>query len=180
MKYIFKKRKGFIFNCRRQDGFSIVEIVIYLAIFTMVSVLVINSFVTVMSSFSTTRTNRDLLESGITSMERMSREIRQATNVDLAASNLSGGILQLNSKDQLGNSIVIKFNKEASLLNLYQDGILSGNLLRQNVSLDSLIFRRISTAESEAIKIEMTIQDTRSKENKTVNFYDTIILRGGY
>jgi len=180
MKNKTKTKKVFTSAYRKQDGFSLVEIMIYLAIFTIISILVINSFLIVMSSFTTTRTNRDLLESGINSMERLSREIRQANNVDLIGSNLAGGILQLNSKDQLSNPVVLKFSKENFLLNVYQDGVLSGNLLGQNISLDNLVFRQIITAKSEAVKIEMTIRDTRSKKNKTVNFYNTIILRGGY
>ena len=99
-------------------GFSIAEIIIYLAIFTMVSILVINSFITITKSFTTTHTNRDLLESGITSMERMSREIRQASSIDLAGSSLSTGILQLNSTDGASNPVVINFSKESLVLNL--------------------------------------------------------------
>jgi Tfp pilus assembly protein PilW len=170
MKYKLKKIKGF----------SLVETIIYLAIFTMVSILVINSFITVMSSFAITRTNRSLLEAGISSIERMSRDIRQASSIDLTNSNLNKGILQLNSTDQSGDSIIIKFTKENSTLNIYQAGTLSGSLLGQNIVVDNLIFRRIATAHGEAVKIEMTLRDTKSKNNKTENFYDTIILRGGY
>lgn len=174
------KKNRFASDCQNQNGFSVAEIIIYLAIFTMVSILVINSFITITKSFSITHTNRDLLESGITSMERISREIRQASSIDLIESDLSGGVLQLNSTDKDNNPIIIKFSKESLILNLYQDDILSGNLLGQNIEIDNLIFRRIVTTESEAIKIEMTIHDTNSKTNKSANFYNTIILRGGY
>ena len=64
MKNIYKK------------GYSLVEILVYLAIFTALSVLVINSFILALASFSASRTNRDLLEGGATAMERMSREIK--------------------------------------------------------------------------------------------------------
>jgi Tfp pilus assembly protein PilW len=161
-------------------AFSLVETIIYLAIFTMVSILVINSFITVMSSFATTRSNRSLLEAGISSMERMSREIRQASSIDLANSNLGLGTLQLNSIDINDNLTTIKFKKENSTLNIYQAGTLSGSLVDQNIVVDSLIFRRIATAHGEAIKIEMILSDARSKINKTESFYNTIILRGGY
>lgn len=184
MKYKLKKIRGFTLSL--SNGFSLVETIIYLAIFTMVSILVINSFITVMSSFATTRTNRSLLEAGITSIERISREIRQAGSVDLTNSNLGLGILQLNSTDINDNPIVLKFKKENSTLNLYKctgTGVcntLSGNLPGQSIVVDNLIFRRIATTHGEAIKVEMVLRDTRSKNNKTENFYDTIILRGGY
>ncbi len=158
------------------------EMLIYLAIFTMLSILVINSLITVMTSFSTTRTNRDLLESGSTAVERISREIRQAKTIDVTNSVLgsSPGVLQLNSTDGSGNALIIKFITSGGALNIYEGGTLKDNLLGQNITINSLVFRRIVTTNSEAVKIEMTIQDNNSKSVKTANFFDTIILRGAY
>ncbi len=163
---------------QNNHGFSLIEIIIYLSIFTMLSVLVINSFITVMRSFSTTRENISLLEAGINSMERISREIRQSNVVDLTSSNLS-----LNNTDDATSR---RFTKEGDLFNLYECNnigscnTLSGNLLGPNILLENLVFRRIETTESEAIKIEMSLRDARSKTDKVENFYNTIILRGGY
>jgi Tfp pilus assembly protein PilE len=174
------------YKINNKKGISLVETVIYLAIFTMVSILVINSFITVIGSFATTRTNRSLMEAGINSMERMSREIRQADNVDVLNSSLNGDTLHLNSKDSGENLITIKFSKVNNDLNLYKcSGLVVcdtffGNLVGENISLDSLVFRRVITAQGEAIKIEMTLSDIYSKTNKTENFYNTIILKGGY
>jgi hypothetical protein len=159
-------------------GFSIIEIIIYLAIFTTMSIIVINSFITILSSFSAIRTNQDLLEGGSVSMDRISHEIRQAKNIDIV--NSTSEILQLNSTDTSGNSAVIKLAKVGNALNLYEDGNLVGNLLPQNILLNSISFDRISTTNSEGIKIKIVLQDSRSKIGKTENFYNTIILRGGY
>jgi hypothetical protein len=98
----------------------------------------------------------------------------------LANSNFNQGVLQLKSTDENDNPVIIKFGKENSALNLYKAGTLSGDLFESNISLDSLVFRRIATSKSEAVKIEMVLRDLRSKTNKTVSFYNTIILRGGY
>ncbi len=133
-----------------------------------------------MSSFNTIQTNKTLLETGMNSMERISRDIRQSNSIDLVNSNLGGGLLQLNTTNESGFPTTIKFSDENSKLDLYQGGILSGNLLGPDVLLDKLTFRRINTKESEAVKIEMTIHDINSKINKTKIFYDTIILRGSY
>lgn len=166
----------------KKKGYSLVEIIVYLAIFTTMSVVVINSFITILNSFKETRTNRDLLESGSTVMERISREIRQAKNIDVTNSTLSSspGVLQLNSTDSVGTAQVIKFSITSGALNIYKDGTLTGNLLGQNITVTSLIFRRIVTTNGEAVKIEMTLQDNNSKSLKTINLYNTIILRGGY
>jgi len=146
-------------------GVSIIELIVYLAIFTAMSVVVINSFIIVLSTFSTIRTNQDLLDSGSVSMDRISREIRQAKNIDVV--NSTSDTLQLNSTNSSGDNVVIKFKKD-------------GNLLASNIILNSISFDRISTAKSEGVKIKMILQDSRSKVNKTENFYDTVVLRGGY
>ncbi|MDD3662824.1 MAG: hypothetical protein PHT84_03085 [Candidatus Pacebacteria bacterium] len=162
------------------NAFSIVEILIYAAIFTMISVLVINSFITVSATFSTIKTNRDLMHSGLNITERMSREVHKANSIDLINSSLGSGVLYLNSLDESFNPVVVGFVYENNVLNFYRDGVVVGNLLSDNVVLDSLVFRRINTTKGEAIKVEMNIRDTKSKRNKAVNFYDTFILKGSY
>jgi len=159
-------------------GYSLVEIIIYLAIFTTLSILVINSFIIILSSFSATSSNRKLLESGLSSMERITREIRQAKSIDIA--NSAAATLQLNSADNLGNAVVIKLTLENGDLNLYENGNLAGNLLNQNTDLTGLTFRQIAMAQGEAVKIEMTVQDPQSKNLRSENFYNTVILRGEY
>lgn len=172
---IFNKKRNLVF------GYSIIEILVYLAIFTSLSILVINSFITILSSFNTTNMNRKLLESGSIVMERVSREIRQAESIDIANSsfNNSSGALQLNSTDG-GTPAIMKFIVANGDLNLYKDGNLLGNLLEQDISVTSLIFRRISTTSSEAVKIEMTLEYSKGQSTRSENFYDTVILRAGY
>lgn len=167
---------------QNKNGFSLIEIMVYLAIFTTLSILVINSFIVILSSFNTTSMNRKLLESGTISMERISREIRYAKNIDIVNSFLGSnpGALQLNSTDSSGNFMTVKFINENSNLNLYKNDNLEGNLLGQNISVTNLIFSRITTTESEAVKIEMTLQYSGGNNIKSENFYDTIVLRGGY
>jgi len=169
----FDKKKGLMF------GYSIVEILVYLAIFTSLSVLVINSFIAILSSFNTTNINRKLVESGSIVMERVSREIRQAESIDTAHSSFD--VLQLNSIDtDTGNPAIIKFATVDEAINLYKDGTLLGNLLEDDISVTNLTFTRIQTTSSEAVRIKMTLEYSRGQNTRTENFYNTIILRGGY
>ena len=171
-KLNFITKKGYI------RGYSIVEILVYLAIFTAISILVINLFITILSSFNATNANRKLLESGQMSMERITKEIRQAKNIDIA--NSTNDLLQLNSVDSSGNNIVIKLANVGGNLNLYKDNVLIGSLFSENVSLTNLVFRRIATIHGEAVKIEMTLRYSDGRNIKSENFYNTVILRGEY
>lgn len=163
-------------NLNNKKGYSLVEMIIYLAIFTAISILVINSFITILSSFNTTHINRKLLESGIVSMERISRSIRGAES---ATVNSSTDIV-LNNIDDATSSFNLRVVGENGQLNLYKNNSLEGNILTPGVSLSSLIFRQITTPESQAIKIEMTIEYTSGHQTKSVNFYNTVILRKSY
>jgi type II secretory pathway pseudopilin PulG len=162
---------------QKQKGYTLIEIIVYLAIFTATSILVINSFVLVISSFNMTRINRDILEAGSNVMERISREIRQATAVDIAGSTFgtSPGVLSLTTGSTIDNFMV-----SSGSVAFYKSGSIVDSLFGTNITVTSLIFRHIVTAEGEAVKIELTLQDTRGAVSKSVNFYNTIIVRGGY
>ncbi len=169
-------------NLSTKSGFSLIEIIIYATIFSLLAGVVINSFVVTVGSYSDTKTYRDLQESGITSMERITREIRQANSVTVANSNLgtSPGTLELATTDSSGANATVKFVFENNGIFMYKNGTLAANLLGQNVIPTNLIFRRIVTTNGTAVKVEMTLQDNRGKAHKIAKFYDTIILRGDY
>lgn len=167
---------------KKNSGFSLVEILVYIAIFAALSVVIINSFSVIVASFNSTRTSRDLLEGGNTSFERITREIRLANSVDSANSVLGStpGTLQMNSTNSGGSARIVKIILESGAVNLYEDGTLTGNLLGSNVQATSLIFRKITTTAGTAVKVEMTLQDQRGKDHRSEKFYDTVILRGDY
>lgn len=155
----------------KKNGYSIVEILVYLAIFTSVSILVINLFIVILSSLNNTIVTRKIIESGQISMDRMSREIRQAQSIDISSTSSSLVLTGTNT---------INFKKENNALNLYKNSSLEGNLLGEDVSVTSLVFRPISTVESRAVKIEMTVEYSKGSYVRSENFYNTIVLRGGY
>ncbi len=165
-----------------QSGFSLIEMVVYVSIFAMLAVVVINSYMVIVASFNRTQTNRDLQESGNAVMERISREIRQAKSITVANSTLgtTPGTLEMATTDASGTSATVKFILESGGVNIYSNGTLIGNLVGQNVTATSLIFRQMTTTAGTGVKVELTLQDARGKEHRTENFYDTVILRGDY
>ena len=166
-------------NLKFKKGFSFMEMIIYLTIFTTISILVINSFIIILSSFSVINANHNLLESGSMAMDRISREIRQAQNIDLTHSSFdsNSSFIRLNNVDRTS---YIDFAKNNDELEMSKNGSLFDNLLAQNISLNKLVLRHIEMTNGEAVKIEMELGTINSKVNKTANFYNTVILRGGY
>lgn len=162
-------------------GFTLVEMVIYVAFVAILSVLAITATLTVMKAFSSLRLTRDINQSATVALERMSREIRNAYDVDTAQSTLgtSPGRLMLNTKDSLGANTTVEFYVDGSnQLGVKEGGIDKGTLMAKNVTLTNMVFNQIATGNSKAIKINMTIRDAYGILAQATKFYNTIVLRG--
>jgi prepilin-type N-terminal cleavage/methylation domain-containing protein len=161
-------------------GFTLVEMIIYIAFFAVLSMLAVEATIVVMKSFYTLRLTQSISQSATVGLERLSREIRNAYDVDAVNSTFgtSPGRLTLKTKDALGANTTVEFYVTNSQLGIKEGGVDKGSLMTKNATLTNLIFRSITTANSKAIKIDMTIADSRSTLQQTAKFYDTIIMRG--
>ncbi len=169
-------------NTHTKSGYSLIEVLIYIAIFSVLVIVVMNVFIVFISFFNEGRGNRAILESGNAVMERMSREIRLASYVRYSTSTLgsSFGALDLDTLDSSSNPTNVKFEVNNGGIEFVQGSTTMGNLLGDNVEVTNLIFRKIDTGNSKAVKIEMTLKDKHDMLTPTQNFYNTVILRGTY
>lgn len=159
-------------------GVSLIELVIYVALFVVLSLAIVKSLISMTNSFKSVQTNLRLSNSGSAVMERMSREIAQSSSIDTVNSTFgtSPGVLQFTYTS--GSLQTIKFMVVSGELKLYRNGTLVGDLTGPNVSVTSLIFNNLDSANGNAIKISMTLQDTKS--SKSESFYLTVKERGTY
>lgn len=165
----------------KKSGFTLVEMVIYIAFFSILSSLAVGATVLVMKAFYSLRLTQSVNESATVAMERMSREVRNAYDFDVAQSTfgVNPGRLMLKTKDAVGANTTIEFYVDgSSQLGLKEGGVDRGSLLTKNAVFTTLLFRSITMINSKAIKIEATIRDSRSTTVQVANFYDTIVLRG--
>ena len=91
-------------------GFSLVEMLVYVAILTLTSVVIVDSLVSMISSYRYFRVVSYVESTGVSGMERMTREIRSASSVDTGNSTLltNPGVLTLVSTSG-GVSTTTKF-----------------------------------------------------------------------
>src|SRR3989338_5502326 len=94
-----------------QRGFSLVEMVFYTAILAVALVAVMQTLVVIVRSYGVLRASQRIEQEATASMERMVREIRDASNVDDAGSVLgsSPGELLLNTTDAAGTAKTVEF-----------------------------------------------------------------------
>lgn len=169
-------------NLKVQKGISLIETLVYVTILILVSVLIVSALSSLGKSYRSMRQAESIERTAQIALERMGREARGSSSIDTAASvfNNSNGSLTLNTEDDDGNPTTIRFYLLDNAVRIEEGGVDQGPLSPSNVRITSLIFKRISTVESEAVKIEMEISSEEGTETRVRKFYSTITLRGSY
>lgn len=162
-------------NLPAQAGYAILELLFYISFFALFSLVVIDAMITMTKSFKENTIQAELMQSG-TIMERMSREIRQAYDIN----SISLNDLTLKTKDNNGTDKTVEFLLTGSDIRFLENGIFTGNLNAPNIVVTGLSFTQINTVKSKAIKMVLSIRSENDTSNKVVDFYDTIVLRGSY
>ena len=167
MKIINQKHKT-------RAGYAILELLFYVSFFAVLSLLVINSMIIMTKSFKETSVQAELMQGG-SIMEKISRDIRQANNFSYASN-----VLTLNI-DNAGSPKTITFTFANPNMQV-TDSVLGslGNLNSPNISVTAFAVTSITTTEGKAVKIVLTIRSNNDTLGRTVNFYNTVVLRDSY
>lgn len=166
-------------NKSLKKGYSVLELIIYMALLALFMLLVVNTILVMSGSYRKLSLSRTIANSAATSMERITREIRQATDVDVAQSilNAENGKLRLLTTNDDGYAQTVSFALNDGAINVYENDLLVGPLTKSFASTTALIFRVYSNLRSKAVSVEMTIQAQKGTEIKTETFNTTIVLR---
>jgi type II secretory pathway pseudopilin PulG len=172
---------------REQKGFTLVEMVIYLAMMVVITVALIRSLVVVFASNRASFADSNIRNSAYSAMESMIEQIRASQSIDMVDSVLApsqSGVLELNQVDNVGNPYLTKFStSSAGALNLSQGSTtpsLVGPVTYNGTKVTSLMFTPINTGDSQSVRIQMQLTATQNNQIKTMWFYDTIVLRDSY
>lgn len=163
---------------RRQNnsGYSIVELLFYLALFFVLAVAIFNSIIIMSRSFSSNAISTDLLHN-LFIMERVGREIRLAESIN----TIANGNLILNTTNDAGTSITRRFELSGGDVKFYENGAFVGNLNDIHVEVNTLDFTQITTTRGVAVKVFLQMTPNRdSRLGQTENFYGTFVLRNAY
>ena len=180
MKYFFSKI--FLAKTITPKGFSLVEVVLYVGLFTLLSTMSMNSLFQTVRAFNDLRISRDVDDSSVQIMERLTRDIKSASSIDLASSTFGAtpGKLTLNTINASGTPLVVQYFVASSSLHIKENGVDKGPIMSVKTNIDALVFYYINTGKTLAVKTELHISSTRSSTRDADNFYDTSILRGTY
>lgn len=167
MKFLNKKTKGF----------SLVEMIFYIAIFAIFSLVVIQALILMTRSFRTTQIQGEMVQ-GSEIMERIIHEIKIATGIN----SISTNSINLRKDDDLGTVVgdTTEFILNGNNINLQEESVLIGNLNSPNIIVNNLTFTQINTTQGIAVKVYISLTSNKDSSNKAYEFYDTAVLRGSY
>ncbi|MDP3661562.1 MAG: hypothetical protein Q8R17_01810 [bacterium] len=171
-------KKGFCFAF----GFSIVELLVYLAVFATALVMIVGTALGLSRAYGGVANLSRIERDGAVVLERITREARGSERVDIGTSILGVNPSQLvfNTTDEAGAARTVEFFVSGSALRIKENSTDSGALTGSKVAVSSFVARRIATGKSEAVKIELSIQSGVGSASITKKFYATTILRNSY
>lgn len=165
-------------------GFTFVELLVYIGLFAVISVLVVNTILMTIKAFNVFRVSQNINSNAELAMERMTREIRLADEINDVLSVFNGhpGQLFLNTiNPQTGATTTIEFFLATTTL-MVREAAASAQILTSSKALiTNLVFRKITNSDiSKAVKIELEMRSGEGAFQKTEKFYNTAILRRSY
>jgi len=182
MKQIDNKKR----SIKKAGGFSLFETVVYVSILAILSISVVNTILITAKATPSLKVIQNINYSGGLIMDRLTREIRTAYDIDLVNStfNVNPGRLTLETTQSDETLTIIEFYITDGVLKMKEAGIEQGALVSQDVIIKNLTFRKLNTNNSKAIKIELEIESKLGQlpqgKQQLVSFYNTVVLRGSY
>lgn len=158
-------------------GFSLVEVLVYLAVTVLITVAGVSTYLSLDTVLLRNVTERALTHEASASLERIVRTIRDAdqVNVVLSSFDVSMGSLTLDTI-----STTTSFSVSGGHLTVSENGVLLGQLTSDTVTVDDLVFTRYTNAETELVRVALTLSVSNKAASSTRTFYTSAVPRGAY
>jgi len=173
MKYTLHNKQRIPHSNR---GFSLLEMVVYVAILSAIAVIVVTIVLSFSASWNSLRISRDINASAMSSFERIGRDLRAALDVNTAGSVLNAHPGALTLSDTLQT----EFFLDGGVLRVRENSVDTGALTKESVTVTNLVFRFVTSGSHRGVRIEMTLEGVRGAITKTESFVTFIALRAPY
>lgn len=155
-------------------GFSLVEMIVYIAILAIMLGIIMEVVVSITRTERIVESTRNIEDSATLFVERATREIRLAGNINIASSifNTHPGKLILNNATR-----TVEFYISGTRIFMKENGVELGALTSSSTRVTSLKFFHSATSTSEKIRVELSLEAGTSTHYRTETFYSTAITR---
>lgn len=164
---------------KANKGFSLLEMLVYIAILVLMLGIIMEITISVVRSHKAIKASKNVENSAMSSLERITREIRQADSVNTLSSifDSSPGKLVLLGTDAFGNPRTVEFYLDSGSVLLKENGADLGSLSQPEAEVNSLIFHLFSNPLSSGVRVEIEVESGTSTHYKSENFYSSATLR---
>lgn len=152
-------------------GFTLVEVLIYLFIFIIISGGTLSLLFSLSDLFTQYKIRQALLASGTAAMERMIVEVREADSIVSVSSE---------SLKLMNDSDTVSFQKNGTQLDLYKNDILQSTLNTSAVEVLNLSFHTYTLNDIELVRVQLGLRSTVGAESEDWTINSGAILRGAY
>jgi Tfp pilus assembly protein PilW len=158
-------------------GFSLVEVLVYMAVFVVVAGAMVTTFLSFDTVFLRNRTERVLTHEARASLEYISRAIKQADSINagLSAFDTSPGALAL-----IDGATTTRLYVSGGVLMLSVNGSDVGPLTSDAVTIEDITFNHQSGTVSDFVRVGLTLSTSNKAASTTKTFYTSGVLRGSY
>ncbi len=167
----------------KQEGFTLTEIIIYVGLLAIFTIAVMNIFINITKVYKNVHAVRKIENTALFTMDRMTREIKNASTID-SANTIWGtstvASLSLNTTNASGTSEILRFYKSGPTIYMNRNGSLVGPLSSNSVVVSTLKFEQVVASSSESVKVTLTLETGTSTTYFSKTFYNTATLRGSY
>lgn len=167
-----------------QKGYTLVELLIVIFISTLLMIALSQAMNSLYTTYRNIDTLRQIESGAISILDRLTREIKNSTSIDLSNSVLDSdnGKLSLNVASSTG-SYNTRIYATSSRLYISRNGVELGPLSPSDIKVSLVNYSMISSSNNTAtgIRVELVLQaPTGSPTNWSKTFYATAIMRGTY
>lgn len=164
---------------KQKKGYTLIEALVYIAVFVMISFIVVSLLLSIFETSRHTVPLSSINRGAVSSLEIMTRRIREAKSVDTINSLLgtTNGSLWLNSLDKNGNPETAKFYLESGVIKVSENGVYLGPISPSEVNVGALIFNLATSTNQSLVKIEIGLSAGSGDYKITEKYYSSVRLR---
>ena len=159
-------------------GFSLIEMLIYITILSVIMIIVVNTMILMTGTMRTLRVSKELNTGVINSLSKIENEIIKAQSVDETASVFDSvlGKLVLDSPLVGGGTEKVEIYLQGGVVKINRAGSYIGDLTGENTVVNGLVFKK-SGSPTSLLKVEVSLTTSVGEKTKGETFYTSANLR---
>jgi len=165
-------------NIKLQQGFSLVEVLVYIFIFTLVSAGALGLLFSLNDLFVQYKLKQSLFSSGTAMMERLLLEVRESDSLVIAQSQLASSTAGVITLEKYTN--LTKVEKVGDELYLSFNDVLEGSLHASDVEIIGATFYHYEYGGVEMVRIRLDLRATAGSQVEEWSVTGGAIIRGSY